>query len=521
MQRSFHVTVREVNAAPSINDVATQTISAGANYAFTLTAFDPDLPVQTLSYVFDSAPPAGMTIDATGTIHWQPLDSQVGAHSVTVRITDDGSPVLSATRTIDFQVTGGAPTAILLGSTTVAEITPGAIVGSITVSDPTPGDVHTFTIDDPRFEIAAGQLKLKPAQMLDFETEPTVHLSITAMDTSGLSKTETFTLTVLNVNEAPTSIQLVAGTVLENSPGAVIGTLSATDPEPGDAHTFTTTDSRFEIVGDQLKLKPGQSVNYEAGAIVTVSITATDNGSPARSFTQTVSFNVTDVNEPPTDLDLSRKKAFADIAGAWIAQIVVTDPERSAFNFTVSDPRFTVTSGHLYLKAVQKLNLATEPTVTLQITATDAVLPLQTLTKAFVLTVENSPAVWNFAHQWAPRPLDVNIDGLITPLDALLIINQLNAVGPGNLPIQLGGTAAPLFFDTSGDNALGPLDALLVINYLNSGAGGESEVSANGDASLIDLAFSDENESWSLWEAAVWDELNAKEKRAVQQMDVR
>ena len=32
-------------------------------------------------------------------------------------------------------------------------------------------------------------------------------------------------------------------------------------------------------------------------------------------------------------------------------------------------------------------------------------------------------------------PLDVNHDGRITPLDALIVINFLNANGPGTLPV--------------------------------------------------------------------------------------
>ncbi|MCA9193735.1 MAG: cadherin-like domain-containing protein [Planctomycetales bacterium] len=62
--------------------------------------------------------------------------------------------------------------------------------------------------------------------------------------------------------------------------------------------------------------------------------------------------------------------------------------------------------------------------------------------------------------------LDVDGNGLVTPLDALLIINQLN--GRGELPND--GVANNLL-DVSGDLRITPLDALLVINRLNSSAG--------------------------------------------------
>ena len=72
-------------------------------------------------------------------------------------------------------------------------------------------------------------LKLKDGQSLDHESEATVDVIVTASDGT-LSSTETFTLTVTDVNEAPTDISLSATSVAENDAGAEIGTLSATDP---------------------------------------------------------------------------------------------------------------------------------------------------------------------------------------------------------------------------------------------------------------------------------------------------
>ncbi len=70
-------------------------------------------------------------------------------------------------------------------------------------------------------------------------------------------------------------------------------------------------------------------------------------------------------------------------------------------------------------------------------------------------------------------PLDVNDDGQISPLDALLVINEINqrhfSASDGRLPAEQpiadGG-----YFDTNGDNFAAAIDALLVINSLNRGA---------------------------------------------------
>jgi hypothetical protein len=80
-----------------------------------------------------------------------------------------------------------------------------------------------------------------------------------------------------------------------------------------------------------------------------------------------------------------------------------------------------------------------------------------------------------------PPVLDVNSDAYITPIDALLVINQLNSGGPG--------PAGPrVHLDVNRDGIISPLDALLVINQLNrqSDDSGEGEFApGGGDASAI------------------------------------
>ena len=93
--------------------------------------------------------------------------------------------------------------------------------------------------------------------------------------------------------------------------------------------------------------------------------------------------------------------------------------------------------------------------------------------------------------QWQnpARSLDVNNDGLIAPLDALLLINKLNTSGSTELPPRTN--PLDFFYDTNGDSRMSPIDALLVINQLNSGSGtgdprvpGETETGPAGFLSM-------------------------------------
>jgi hypothetical protein len=100
-----------------------------------------------------------------------------------------------------------------------------------------------------------------------------------------------------------------------------------------------------------------------------------------------------------------------------------------------------------------------------------------------------APSPWKNA----VRATDVNNDGLVTPLDALLVIIDLNSNGP-----RLLTPATPFspFIDVNGDGAVAPLDALLVIIELNSGGSGEGEppatepaADASGDAPYLPPEF--------------------------------
>ena len=61
-------------------------------------------------------------------------------------------------------------------------------------------------------------------------------------------------------------------------------------------------------------------------------------------------------------------------------------------------------------------------------------------------------------------PLDVSNDGFLTPIDAFIVIADLNEVGGRELGNRIGDEP---FIDTNGDGFVSPIDALVVINQLN------------------------------------------------------
>jgi hypothetical protein len=86
------------------------------------------------------------------------------------------------------------------------------------------------------------------------------------------------------------------------------------------------------------------------------------------------------------------------------------------------------------------------------------------------------------------NPLDVNGDEAITPLDALLIINELNSpqyIDPQSGRIISSPPANSPFPDVNDDGFLAPIDAILIINFLNREGAPAIPAPASGTGNLM------------------------------------
>ncbi|KOR32988.1 hypothetical protein TI05_03815, partial [Achromatium sp. WMS3] len=314
--------------------------------------------------------------------------------NINVTATDDGGLAKSQLFTIDVYDVNENPTDLTLSNITIAENAVGAVIGNVSITDPNDTATYTYTVDDLRFEIVDGQLKLKADQTLDRETEATVNITITGTDTDGLVKDETFTLYVNNVNETPYAIELSSRTVDENAVGVVIGNLSITDPDADDDHIYSVDDGRFEVVDDpdqgpQLKLKHGVALDYEAGSTLAVAITATD--SSGLTTTQSITLDVQDQNDAPTAIALSNVTINEATAGAVVGTLATTDQDTAdTHTYTIDDARFEVDGyNRLRLKATETLDYETEDTVTVKVTATDSGTGNLTTDQIFTIQVND------------------------------------------------------------------------------------------------------------------------------------
>ena len=280
----------------------------------------------------------------------------------------------TANTAFDFNITindvNDSPTAINLSSIGVSEKIDGAVVGTISTADQDTGDTHTYDISDDRFEIIDGSLKLKAGNTVEYLTEPSIAITITSTDSAGVEFSKDFSILV-------GSIQLSSNEFGENSDGAIVGTLSITDPDFTSNVTYTLTgdDSDFfELVNNQLKLKDGNSADFETKATYNLTVTADDDEANSASLDYTI--NVTNVNEQPTSITLGSTSFNENSLSETIGVVSTADVDSTdshTYELSGADAEsFEIVSSSLKLKDSISANYEVKNSYAITITSTDS-----------------------------------------------------------------------------------------------------------------------------------------------------
>ncbi|WP_198411847.1 cadherin domain-containing protein, partial [Microvirga flavescens] len=225
------------------------------------------------------------------------------SHTIKITVTDNHGA--SVTKSVTIHVgdvdENRAPTGVTLSRDTVDEGTTG-LIATLTGVDPDTGDTFTYALAEDlsgKFEIVGNELRLKAGAVLDYETATSHTIKITVTDNHGASVTKSVTIHVGDVDEnrAPIGVTLSRDTVDEGTTG-LIATLTGVDPDTGDTFTYALAEDpsgKFEIVGNELRLKAGAVLDYETATSHTIKITVTDNH--GASVTKSVTIHVGDVDE--------------------------------------------------------------------------------------------------------------------------------------------------------------------------------------------------------------------------------
>ena len=190
-----------------------------------------------------------------------------------------------------------------------------------------------------------GQLTVATPAAVDFETTPTFSLTVEVTDTGTpfLSGSATITVNLTDANDAPV-VDAASFTVAENSAtGTLVGTpVTFTDQDAGQTHTFAitagNTGGAFAIdpTTGQVTVANPAAVDFETTPTFSLTVEVTDDGTPPRSGTATITVTLTDVNDAP--VAQSQTESMSEDGAPLTITLTASDQDDLALPFTIVTP---------------------------------------------------------------------------------------------------------------------------------------------------------------------------------------
>ena len=420
--KSFTVFVNEVNTAPVLTVPADQTINDQATLNVSASATDSDIPTNTLTFSLVSAP-TGMTINTnTGAISWTPTLAQApSTNTVTVRVTDNGQPPLSDTKSFDVTVKQLNSAPVLPPSTnyTINELTTLIVTNTATDAETNALSYMMLSPPDHASIDTNGVITFSP----DEAQGPGVYALTTVVTDNGtpnLSATNTITVTVNEVNSAP--LLTVPGTQMVNESDLLSVYASATDSDiPANTLTFSLVSPpagmSISPTTGLIQWVPGEAQGPSTNSITVV---VTDDGSPNLSTTNSFTVIVLEVNSPPV-LTVPTNQTVAALATLDVfASATDSDIPTNTLTFSLLSPPTGLTinpaTGEIIWTPTQNQGPGTND---ITVVVTDNGQPPMSATNSFIVVVT--------AADIAPPPMitSVSVSGGVALLNFTSVSNHV------------------------------------------------------------------------------------------------
>jgi VCBS repeat-containing protein len=249
----------------------------------------------------------------------------------------DGNAADTATVTILISGMNDAP--IVTDQNVAVDENPtlNTLVATAAATDIDTGDSVSWTITggntNGAFSInsTSGEVRVAKPLELDFESNPSYSLTVQGTDENGGVDTGVITVSLNDLNEAPTANDATIGIAENSASGTSVGFVSGSDPDTGDTLTWsilsgntTGTFSLNSATGELIVANPS-TLNFETTPIYTLNVQIQDAG--GLTDPAVVVVNVSNVDEAPTttgladvfvnedsaDVVIDLKTAFSDV----------------------------------------------------------------------------------------------------------------------------------------------------------------------------------------------------------------
>ena len=444
-----------------------------ASAAFTITAVDDALldGTQTVLLTAAHVDYAGSGSDSLDVTDHETLDLAIDAASIsenggsasgiiTRSNTDDLSQALTVSLTSDDTSEAAVPATVEIPANQAS--TPFTITA---VDDALLDGTQTVLITAAHVDYAASG-----NDSLDVTDHETVELAIAAasISESGGSTNGIITRSSTDDLSQALTVTLASG---DTSEAAVPATVEIPANQASTTFTITAVDDAL-LDGTQTVLITAAHVDYAASG--SDSLDVSDHEPLGFSL------DATAVMEHGVPIAGTVRRDNTDIDEPLVVSLVSSQPAEVVLPATVTIPGGESSVSLTVAAAIDAVQDGTQ--------AIEIVASASGYAKATVnLDVTDNPFPWHYF----PAPKDVNTDGSVSPIDALIIINEANEGGSRQLPLDV--VSVVHFYDVNADGFLSPLDALIIVNFLNGviveGEGEASKLRA-GEArhEVIDVA---------------------------------
>jgi gliding motility-associated-like protein len=375
---------------------------------------------ETVTWSISGTDASKFTISSTGVLTFttapdfeNPTDADANnTYILVIKATDASGNFITQTLTVTVTDVDDTPPVITgpngNGTTTGATAAKSIPENTTAVGTYTANETVTWSISGTD----ASKLSISSAGVLTFATAPdfenptdadannTYILIIKATDASGNFTTQNITVTVTDVNEAPTDISLSASSIAENNAAnATVGTLSSTDPDAGDTHTYSLVsgtgsadNASFNISGNSLRAT--NALDFETKSSYSIRIRTTDAG--GLTFDKVFTVTVTNANEAPTNISSTQLAIYENnTANATVGNLTSTDPDAGdTHTYTLAsgtgstdNSSFDIVNNQL--KAAVVFDFDEKNTYSIRIRTTDA--GGLSYEKVFTITIIESP----------------------------------------------------------------------------------------------------------------------------------
>ncbi|HVJ61263.1 MAG TPA: putative Ig domain-containing protein, partial [Tahibacter sp.] len=317
------------NRAPVFTSTPVIAAEVAADYAYSVTASDPD-SADTLSYTLVSGP-AGLTLDANHVVRWRPLLAQVGTHTVSLKVTDNGSPSLSATQSFDIVVSvpaNNAPPSVTSEPANTATI--GTVYAYDVIATDPDGDALSYTLSQLPNGMtvnATGELRWTPIAA----QAGTHEIALVVADGRGGTATQSWPISVSSAGggNRPPTITSAPGT------NASVGTLYQYDVDATDADGDTLVYSLVQAPGGMTIDTTTGLVAWTPSAAGTVAVAVRVDDGNGAGIVQTYTLNVRAAGANRLPTITSAPPASARVGRVFAYDIAASDADGDALTYTL------------------------------------------------------------------------------------------------------------------------------------------------------------------------------------------